>query len=160
MNTEEAPFNATSGDDITESLSVTNDLIQIRDRVLIQGGEIKTEERRHAGDRGITELDTIYKFSNLATVTVDGVAQTVGTDYLDEEADFDCLWNFNQKYVRFPDTGIPGSTVTTNISINRTGRYVKNLLLYSTWTDCRHEHVELGWKYFWRCKGCGALRGD
>ena len=53
-----------------------------------------------------------HKFKEKPTVTVNSVAQTVGIDFLDEDTDYDCLWNFNEKYLRFvvaPGNGLAGT---------------------------------------------------
>ena len=42
-----------------------------------------------------------HKFKEKPTVIVNSVTQTVGIDFLDEDTDYDCLWNFNEKYLRF-----------------------------------------------------------
>jgi len=56
------------------------------------------------------------KFSTKPTVEVDGSPVTVGIDYLDDEASFDCFWDFNQKYIRFKVGTVPGAD-TDNIEV-------------------------------------------
>lgn len=124
-NSEPAPFNLTdtSGNYITESLRIRSDLSQLRNVIEVQGGKVPIAARStlHAGDGETTEFPTNFEFSNKPTVTVGGVAQTVGTEYLDIEG-FDCYWSFQQKYVRFDVTNIPPAPVsgTTNIDLNGT----------------------------------------
>lgn len=129
-NTEPAPFNLADGDGnfITESLQITNDLSQIRNRVNIKGGEIEGESRTETfnGDGVKKQFKLSNKFAHLPTVVVGGVGKTVGVDFIDNEDDFDCFWDYNQQYIRFKDTTIPGSG-TNNISV--TGIPLYNLVV-------------------------------
>jgi hypothetical protein len=117
-NTEPAPFNITdtSNNYIYESLEIGDDISQLRNKVFIRGGEAegdpRTEEFDGDGTKKFVKLSN--KFASLPTVTVGGVAQTVGVDFLDDEADFDALWNFNEKYIKF--TVAPASG-TNNIDV-------------------------------------------
>lgn len=128
-NDEPAPFNlneVTTGgvpgydDAIYGSLEIRSDFSQIRNKVKIRGGEAIAEERTVllAGN-GETEIfGTEHKFSAKPTVEVDGVEVTVGLDYLEKDEDYDVMWNFTQKYIRFTDGNIPGFPAgDTNISI-------------------------------------------
>lgn len=104
-NSEVAPFNLsdTSGNYIFSSLRVKDDLSQLRNRVFVRGGEYKGTARSEnfIGDGTKKTFSLANKFSGLPTVTLGGVTQTVGTDFLNQDASFNCLWNFNEKYVRF-----------------------------------------------------------
>lgn len=119
-----APFNITddSGNYIPESLRIKSDLSQLRNKVFVQGSEQPSDTSRttlHAGDGEKTEFPTNFKFDTLPTVLVDGVAQTVGVEYLDTTG-FDCYWSRQEKYVRFDPTAIPPAPTspdTTNIAI-------------------------------------------
>lgn len=121
-NDEPAPFNIsdTSNNYIFSSLRIRSDLSQLRNLVEVIGGEVPLAERTtlHAGDGETTEFPTNFKFDTLPTVTLGGVAQTVGVEYLDTEG-FDCYWSRQEKYVRFDDAAIPPapSSGTTNIAI-------------------------------------------
>lgn len=104
-NTEMSPFSISdaSRDIIGDSLSLENDLSQLRNSVTIRGGEkiaTNTRDKTHTGDGVQKTFNTDYKFANKPTVTVNSVAVTVGTENLDTEG-FDCYWDFNQKYIRF-----------------------------------------------------------
>lgn len=105
-NSEASPFNITntSTDIIADSLQLENDLSQLRNVVIIRGGDkvaTNTRDKTHTGDGVQKTFNTDYQFASLPTVTVNGVAQTVGVENLDSEDDFDCIWDYNQKYVRF-----------------------------------------------------------
>lgn len=110
-NTEVAPFSIsdTSNNYIYNSLGLSRDLSQIRNKIFVQGGEEvgSTRDETFDGD-GVKKLFRLaYKYSSKPTVVVDGVTQDIGIENLQDEADFDAMWDFNQKYVRFKDTTIP-----------------------------------------------------
>lgn len=120
QNSDAAPFNISDGDGnhIPTSLVLRKDISQLRNRIIVEGGEAPANPRttRAAGDGESTEFATNFKFAELPTVLVDGVAQTVGVEGLDTSG-FDCYWSFQQKFIRF-DVAPPAPTVgTTNIEI-------------------------------------------
>jgi len=100
-----APFNLTdtNGNYIYSSLDVVEDLSQLRNKVLIRGGEIEGNNRSEifSGDGTREYFNLSNKFGTLPTVEVDGVGKTVGIDFLDQEEAFDCFWDYNNRYVRF-----------------------------------------------------------
>ncbi len=141
-NDEPAPFNIEDGSNnyIRDSLSIENDLSQLRNVVIIEGGEITSDNERtktHTGDGNQKSFATDYKFSSKPTVLVNGVEKTVGVEFLNNDTDFDCLWSYNEKYVRFvspPSSGdsieISGyylipimAQVEDNASISKYGRF-------------------------------------
>lgn len=111
-----APWNLsdTGGKYIYESLRLHRDITPVRNTVYVRGGEFKgdTFTVSVVGDGTQRVFGTQYRFSNLQ-VTVTGVSKAVGVDYLDEETEFDLLYNFQEKLVRFRADRIPrnGSTV-------------------------------------------------
>lgn len=125
-NTELAPFNLTdsSANYVFESLEVSDDISQLRNRVFIQGGEAKGDPRAETftgnGANKFFQLSNkfaeIYDDDHIQTlfVTVDGVNQTIGVDYLNDEADFDVLWSFNEKYLKF--TNPPADTAAIEVN--------------------------------------------
>lgn len=127
---ELAPFNITddNGKVIDGTLDVSTDMSQIRNRVFIKGGEIVGSSRTETfnGDGVKMSFVLANHFSTVPTVTVGGVSKTVGIDYLDNEADFNCFWDFNQNYIRFKSDTIPASG-TNNISV--TGLPLYNLVV-------------------------------
>lgn len=112
----------TSGNYIQESLAIKNDYSQIRNKIIVQGGEAvgnsRTEE--HAGNGEQTSFPLAYKFNKLPTVTVDGTAQSVGVDFIQNPEDYDCMWSRGQKYITFNAGSIPPAptTGTTNIEVS------------------------------------------
>lgn len=114
-NTEAAPFNLTdsSANYVRDSLKLAEDLTQLKNSVLVQGGEIESSAARTetiVADGTNYQYALINKFSAVPTVTVDGVAKTVGTEFIDDDASFQCMWNFNQKYLRFTAGNLPAAT--------------------------------------------------
>lgn len=119
-NGEPAPFDAIDGNYIRDSLTVTKNLSQIRNRVTVVGGEVPSPTRTvlHAGNGSTTTFATQYKFATKPTVLVGGIAKTVGLDFLDLDASFQCMWDFNQKYIRFTAGNVPADPgAGTNIEI-------------------------------------------
>jgi hypothetical protein len=118
-NSEPAPFNLTDTSDnyIYESLSIRDDVSQLRNRVFIQGGEAEGEARTEylSGDNDKLKFSLTNKFASLPTITVGGVAKTVGVEFLSEEDSFDVFWDYNQRYIRFKVAPAAG---TKNIEVN------------------------------------------
>ena len=133
-NTEAAPFSIsdTSANYIYDSLEVSEDISQLRNRVFIRGGEAEGDARTEPfnGDGTKKFFKLSNKFSSLPTVTVGGVGKTVGVDFLDDEADFDVLWNFNETYIKF--TSAPASG-TNNVEV--TGIPLYDILVQVEDTD-------------------------
>ena len=124
-NTEAAPFNLTDTSDnyIVSSLVIRKDIAQLRNKILVEGGEIPTNERTAlaTGDGETTEFTTKFKFAELPIVLVDGVARTVGTEHIDTTG-FYCYWSFQQKYVRFDSANIPAAPSSGTTNIEMTGK--------------------------------------
>lgn len=113
-NTELAPFDITdtSSNYIYNSLEIVEDLTQLKNSVLVQGGESTSASARtetYTGNGTKVEYPLANKFSEVPAVTVNSVAQTVGTEYLDDDGSFDCMWNFNEKYLRFTSGNTPAN---------------------------------------------------
>lgn len=125
-NAERAPFDVTDTGKkhLYQSLEITEDLSRIKNSILVQGGDTestttRTEEFDGDGVRDIFRLAN--KFASEPVITVVGVPQTVGIEYLDDDTLFDCMWNYNEKYVRFTAGNIPAAG-TRNIDV--TGTYL------------------------------------
>ncbi len=122
-NAEPGPaLSDTSGNFIYDSLEIREDLSQIRNAVLVQGGERESDTPRTellSGDGTRSQFSLANKYAQLPTVEVGGVGQTVGVEFLDDDALFDCMWNFNEKYLRFTAGNTPGSG-TNNIEVSGT----------------------------------------
>lgn len=120
---EEAPFVITQNDGsyIPDSLIIKSDISQLWNRIKVRGGDARGDERTKlwAGDGETDIFGTDHKFAEVPTVTVDGSPVTVGVDYIDKDEDFDCMWSYQQKYIRFTTGNIPAAPGSgeTNISI-------------------------------------------
>ena len=117
-NEEMAPFNLTThdGNYISDSLSISRDLSQLRNRVTVRGGEIEGEERTQTfdGDGVKKSFALAHKYARLPIVLVNSTPQSVGVAYLDDETQFDCVWSFTEKSLRFNNA--PGGG-TNNIEV-------------------------------------------
>jgi hypothetical protein len=117
-NTEQSPFNLTdtSNNFIFDSLVINYDNSQLRNDVMIRGGEkvaTVSRDKRHVGDGNQTAFNTDYQFDSSPTVTVGGVTKTVGVEFLDG-AGFDCYWNYEQKYIRFAVAPVASAVILFN----------------------------------------------
>lgn len=110
---ELAPFDLTDTSDnyLFDTLQISHDMSQLRNRVFIRGGEVVGASRTEQFDTDATKkiFKLGSKFSELPTVTVNGAAQDVGVDFLDDDTLFDCMWDFNQKTIRFIDVPATGA---------------------------------------------------
>lgn len=120
---ERAPFDITdtSGNFIFDTLRVETDFTQIRNKVIVRGGEAVSNARTQllSGTGDNKAFPLAYKFSELPTVTVGGVPQTVGVNGFDVGEGFDAIWDYNQKSLEFQDGSIPPAG-TDNISVTGT----------------------------------------
>ena len=122
-NDELAPFSLsdTSENYLWESLQISDDLSQIRNSIFVEGGEVEgnstSEEFTASGTADErTYFRLAHKFSGLPTVTVGGVSKTVGIDYLNSDSDFQCMWDYAQKYVRFTTGNIPAASAVISVT--------------------------------------------
>lgn len=118
-NDEAAPFDITdsSANYIFDSLQVSTDFTQIRNNVIVEGGETESNSRTQllSGTGTNKSFPLAYKFSSLPTILLNGVPQTVGVNGLDENQGFQVLWDYNQKNIEFdtaPPLGVENISVT------------------------------------------------
>ena len=108
-NAELSSFNLTdtNGKYIFNSLKIKDDLSQLRNKVIVRGGDKEGTQRTETfdSDGEQTTFPLGYKYSAKPTVTVSGTPLTVGLDFVDQDTDYDVMWNFNEKYIRL--TGSP-----------------------------------------------------
>ena len=90
-------------------MTTVDDFSQLRNTVFVVGGEQEAEERTetYLADGDQEQFPLAYKFSDTPVVEVNDVPVTVGKDGLDDEANFDVMWSFEQKYIKFPDGSPP-----------------------------------------------------
>lgn len=115
---EVAPFSITdaNGNCITGSLEIQEDNSQVRNTIYVRGGEYVGDSRSDkvgVGDGVQKAFPLPYRYDTAPSVTVGGVAQTVGVDYLDSEDSFDCLWNYQEKVIKFKVAPASGNVVVT-----------------------------------------------
>lgn len=120
-NQELAPFDITdtSYNYLDDSLVVVEDISQMRNTVLVQGSEIESTSTRTetiVADGTNDQYKLINKFSVEPVVTVGGFAKNVGIEYLDLDASFPCMWNYNEKYLRFTAGNVPADTVVIEVT--------------------------------------------
>jgi len=97
-----APFSITDETSYWD-FKLLKDLSQLKNRVVIKGGEERGEERTESYEADGEQLifSLAHKFAEKPVVKVNDVEQNVGIDFLDKEEDFDCFWNYTEKYIRF-----------------------------------------------------------
>lgn len=108
---EAAPFNLddSSGKYIFDSLQIVEDFTQIRNSILVEGGEEKstveeTEEFKGNGTQFTFQLSR--KYTGIS-IEVEGVPQTVGIANVDSFDDYDVLYDFNTRSIQFPSNAPP-----------------------------------------------------
>jgi hypothetical protein len=119
--TNAAPFDIEddNGSMLKDSLVLNRDISQLRNRVYIKGGEIEGDARSESFNGDGTKKTFVIgnKFASKPTVTVGGAGQNVGIDYLDDEASYDCFWDYMRQYIRFKDATVPAAG-TNNIVVS------------------------------------------
>lgn len=117
----DAPFalTDTSGNYYYNSLIIKKDIKNLRNTIIVRGGtylgDFTSETVVSDGQALIYKQG--YQYSNV-TVTVNGVGQTVGIDNIDEDTGFDCLYNFQEKFVRFKVSTKPAASVNVVVGGN------------------------------------------
>jgi hypothetical protein len=100
----------TNGSYLDNSLVIRRDNSQVRNVIYVRGG-------KYLGDTFTTEIEATgvdaiyplgYKYQDLS-VTLTGQPLSVGLDNLDLADDYDLLWNFQEKIIKFKDADIPSS---------------------------------------------------
>ncbi len=116
---ETAPFGLTdeNGKYVFESLTISEDDSQLRNSVFIRGGEYvapaEITDKVGEGDGTTKTFKLPYRYDEKPVVTVGGTPQTVGIDYIDDEDSFDCLWNYQEKVIKFKTAPASGDVVVT-----------------------------------------------
>lgn len=98
---------------IAGSLQFNTNILELKNSIIVQGGQFKnavdatdTPDIKEAdGDQ--RTFFTIYRYAEGVEVTVNGVAKTVGTDNLHDPDDYDVLYNFQEKAVKFRENNKP-----------------------------------------------------
>ncbi len=116
-----APFSLddTGGKYIYNSLRISKDIKNLRNSIIVRGGtyEGNTISEDHEADGDQITFFQAYKYTNIV-VEVNGVGKTVGIDFIDDADDFDVLYNFNEKAIKFKDSNKPTAGQTVTVSGN------------------------------------------
>lgn len=116
-----APFNLTDtgGKYVTASLKIKKDVKNIRNSIIVRGGTYEgdaiTESFEADGDQ--TTFFQAYQYSGI-TVTVNAVSKTIGIDFITDPTTVDCLYNYNEKAIKFPDASKPTAGQIVAVSGN------------------------------------------
>lgn len=117
-STQQAPFelNDDNGSYVRGSLIFEDDIAQLRNSVYLRGGNevALSASFQENGDASKKTFTLGYHFSAIPTVTVGGVAKTVGTNNVDATASFDCMWDPTGDFVVF--AAAPGSGVSVVVT--------------------------------------------
>ncbi|HOB90292.1 MAG TPA: hypothetical protein PKG74_03130, partial [Candidatus Colwellbacteria bacterium] len=108
---EEAPFNLddTGGKYIFDSLHIVEDFTQIRNSILVEGGEEKStveETEEFVGNGTQYTFPLTRKYTGIS-VEVGSASQTVGIANIDSFDDYDVLYDFNTRSLQFNPASPP-----------------------------------------------------
>lgn len=114
QNYNVAPFSITdtNGNMISNSLQIQRDILSLKNAIFVRGGYFSTTISeansldKYVADGTQLTFPMVYRYKNVA-VTVNGVSKTVGIDFITDPTTVDCLYNFNEKLIRFPDASKP-----------------------------------------------------
>lgn len=99
-----------NGTYMKDSLVIRRDNTQMRNSVIVRGGEYLgaqfTSDIEADGDQIIFPLG--YKYSDFEA-TLSTTALNIGIDYIDDPDNFDAMYNFNEKILRFKDIDKPSA---------------------------------------------------
>jgi len=120
---ENAPFDLDDdgGKYIWESLQITEDYTQIKNSILVEGGKEKstaTSTDKFVGNAQSSSYVLSRLYTDI-TVTVAGVAKTVGIQNIDTFATKDCLYDYDMGVLYFN----PASPPANGALIEVTGKY-------------------------------------
>lgn len=114
-----APFDITddSGTYDNKSLVIRSDNSQMRNSILVRGGEYEgtkfTASMRADGKQIVFNLP--YKYKEFSA-TLTGNPLNLGVDYIDPADSYHALYNFNEKLLRFKETDKPSQDATLSFS--------------------------------------------
>ena len=99
------------------SLIIRDDNSQLRTSIIVRGGEyLGTEFTASAlADGKDVTFKLPYKYTDFK-IRKNGVVQTVGIDYIDDPLNFDALYNFSEKLVRWRSDNKPALNSTLSFA--------------------------------------------
>jgi len=116
--TNVAPFNLddASGNFEWQTLEINKTILNLKNHVFVRGGEYKKtiseadSVDKYIGDGTRKTFQLAYRYDNI-TVKKNGVVQTIGTDQQTNPDTVDCLYNFNEKFIKFRAAPASGDTI-------------------------------------------------
>lgn len=112
---KDAPQDITqaSPNHITGTLDLEEDYTQLKNVVKVRGGaaDALQDDKDHTGDGQQTKFGTDIRFSEKPDVTVNGTTQNVGLAYLDDISNFDAVWSYREKFVKFDTAPANGDDI-------------------------------------------------
>ena len=117
----------TNGKAIFESIEIVKDFTQIRNSILVEGGEelsAAEEEDKFLGD-GTTYTFTLSRKYSDISVSLDGSPLTVGIANIDTFATKDVLYDFSLRSLQFDPSSAPGDGLEIVVS----GKYYFPILV-------------------------------
>lgn len=99
-----------NGSHIYDSLVIRKDNSQVRNSIIVRGGEYLGSSFTGEWEGNGTDytIPLPYRFSEFEA-TLTGNPLTVGVDYINAPDDYHVLYNFQEKVLKFKDTDIPSS---------------------------------------------------
>lgn len=116
------PFNLddTGGKYIYKSLVFRDSDKQLKNTIYIVGADYvgsSTTDKIGTGDGNQKRFPLPYKYDEKPTLTVGGVGQTLGIDFIDDPMSFDALWNFQEKVINFTAAPASGAIEVTGLPL-------------------------------------------
>lgn len=117
-DTVSAAFNLddTTGNFEFASLEVNESVVQLKNDIIIRGGEYKKTFLEAAavdlyiGDGSRTTFQLAYRYENI-NIKKNAVVQSVGVDQITDPLTVDVLYNFQEKFIKFPAAVTNGHVV-------------------------------------------------
>ncbi len=120
-STISAPFSLTdtSSNFVWNSLKVDSDTSTIKNQIYVRGGEYQgsSTDYDQEADGLALNFRSPFRLKNIA-VTVAAVSKTVGVDNLDDPASYDCLYNYQEKTLKFKTATKPTAGQTVRMTGN------------------------------------------
>lgn len=116
---EGAPIDLTDDGGVYDmnSLIIRRDNTQVRNSVIVRGGQYLGTEFTAVGKADGKNVVFLlpYQYEDFK-IRVNGVIQNLGVDYIDDADNFDALYNFNEKLVRWRSNNKPAQDATLSYS--------------------------------------------
>lgn len=151
-STLSAPFEIddTSGKFEWKTLAFDRNIVELKNSVVIRGGEYSsTIDEANAADKYVADglqrvFSNIYRYKNIQ-VKVNGATKTIGIDNINDPNDYDCLYNYQEKSVKFREDNKPADTdevvIFGDAQIPLIAK-VKDSISVSTYGEYQHVEVD------------------